>query len=224
MLDFLKIHYFDILYGIALVYSIIKYRYYFDSILKYFPILIGYTLLSELLGFIIRHSDNFQLVYKQGYSYYNQLIYNIFDVVFFLYFFYVFWQAVKNSKVKKFIKLGIVLFILVSIINPFTQDIVILPQMYAIITGSIVLIFCVLNYLYERREIKNEKQKANLLFWISIGLLTFYLFYPIVISIGILDYELYQQFRLGQINRILIAAMYSCFIIGFAKTKRRVVL
>lgn len=218
MLEILQSQYFIVFYTVALIYSIVRYKYYFDSALKYFPIIIAYTLLSEVLGLLIRDVEEFQIIYEKGYAYYNQLIFNIFDVIFFLYFFYVYRQSENDSKVKGLIGIGAILFVLAAIINPFIQDIMILPQMYTIITGSLVLIYCALDY------IKKNLSKHNLLFWVSVGLLTFYFFYPIIMSIGILDYVLYEKLQLHKLLRILISIMYGCFIIGFAKTKKRVVI
>lgn len=224
MLEVLQNQYFILFYGIALFYSIIKYKYYFDSILRYFPILIGYTLLTELLGLIIREFDSFQLVYIEGYSYYNQLIFNIFDIIFFLYFFFVFRKALHNSNTKRAIFISTFIYLLVAIINPFLQDILMFPQIWAIIIGSIILVFCCVNYLVEVKKAIQDNKRINLLFWICIGLLVFNIAYPIIMSIGVLNYELYEQLQLHIFLRALIATMYGFFIIGFVKTKKRVVL
>lgn len=117
--DFLLGNYFMALYAVALVLSILRYRRYFDSLLKYLPILIGYTLLSETLGYFIRVNDDLQIVYLEGYSFYNQFIFNIFDIIFFLYFYYVYWNAIQNIRFKKLIKYGAALFIISSLVNPF---------------------------------------------------------------------------------------------------------
>lgn len=206
------------------MYSIIRYRYYFDSVLKYLPIIIGYTLTSEILGVLIRDFDSFQLIYIEGYSYYNQLIFNIFDIVFFLFFFFVYRRAVKNDINKRSILVATVLFVITAIINPFFQNALIFPQMYTIIVGSLILIICIVFYLYEHISLKERRPKPNLLVWISIGLLIFYFFYPIIISIGILDSDLYQRFAMHKILRVLIVLMYGFFIVGFARMKKPLVL
>lgn len=224
MIEFLKNNYFIVLYAVALMFSMFRYRYYFDSALKYFPIIIAYTLLSEVLGLLIRDVEEFQIIYVKGYSYYNQLIFNIFDVIFFLYFFYVYRKATNNPKVKKFIGIGAIVFVIVSTINPFVQDMMLFPQMYTIIAGSLIIIGCALNYLVQKRKLEDLRQKSNLLWFISIGLLVFYLFYPVIMAIGVLDYQLFEKLQLIEVLRMLIAIMYSCFIIGFARTKKRVVL
>jgi len=215
VLDFLKNNYFLVFYAIAMVLSVIKYRRYFDSVLKYLPIIIAYTLLTEILGFLIRDVEEFQLIYEEGYSYYNQLIFNILDIIFFLYFYYVFWSTTQRIGNRKFIKYGALIFIIACFANPYFQDITVFPQLYAIISGSIVLIIAVILYLKE-----TGVKKERLLFWISLGLLAFYTFYPMIMSIGLINYDLYETFQLKHLHRILIVIMYCCFIIGFMRMKR----
>ena len=221
MLDFLTTYYFLVFYGITLVASIISYPKYYDTVLKYFPILITYTLLCELLGVLIRDSENFQIFYGQDYSNHNALIYNVFDIVFYLYFFYVYYKVISKSKSRKFIILGVCSFVIISLINPFFQDIRILPQSYAILIGSIFLIGSILCYFYELRLRKRIlKSNRNLLFWISIGLLIFYSPYPILISDWFWDARTYKKYHLSDIHLALIALMYLCFLIGFLRMRK----
>lgn len=220
VLEFLKNQYFVPLYGVTLFFSLIRYRRYFDSILKYLPIIIVYTLLTEILGYYILTYEEFQIIYIEKYAINNSLVYNIFDVVFFIYFFYIFWNTVENSKSKKIIKYGGILFILVSLINLFLQNFWLFPQVYSIIIGSAVLLLSLLLYLKELNK-KSERisKYNNLLFWISVGLIVFYPFYPLFIIIGLYHSELYSQ-SYSITHRALIAIMYICFIIGFIKMKR----
>jgi uncharacterized membrane protein YidH (DUF202 family) len=180
MLEYILNNYFMLLYFLALILSIAKYHLYYDTILKYLPILIVYTFLTETLGIIIRDVDEIQIIYKQEYYNYNTAIFNIFDIIFFLYFFYVFYHIIENSLCKKVIKYGSVVFVLTCTINLFVQDFYVDPQNYAIIIGAIILLYAVLNYLY---NIFSKKHKLplhnNLLFWISLGILIFYTFYPV---------------------------------------------
>ena len=218
--DILFDNYFMALYAIALLLAIVRYKRYFDSLLKYLPILIAYTLISEILGLVIREYDDIQIVYLEGYSYYNMLIFNIFDIIFFLYFFHVYRNAISSFKFKNWIKYGAILFIVCSIINPFFQDFLLYPQMMASTIGSIVLIFSILLYFLDKKDITNVPNRQNLLFWISWGLLLFYIFYPFILLLGYFDYELYKQFHIQKVHHILIAVMYSCFILGFILMRR----
>ena len=115
---------------------------------------------------------------------------------------------------------GAAVFIIVSIINVFFQNFWMLPQLYAVSTGSIILIIGILMYLATLRKRGNPvRLRHNLLFWISLGLLLFYPFYPLFLIIGVHYSDLYSSF-FGVIHRALIAAMYSCFIVGFVFLKR----
>ncbi len=218
MIEFLKNNYFIPIYGIALIIAIFRYRLYYESVLKYFPILIAYALLSEILGYFILNFENFQIIYSNKYYYSNSFIFNIYDVVFFLYFYFLYWRILTNSKYKDIIKYGVILYLISTIINPFFQNVFIFPQIYASTVGSSVLIISILFYF---NQIKQHKEnKNNLLVWLSIGLLIFNLFFPIVMLTGRYNYDFYQKFYFRQIHYFLIATMYTCFIIGFIKMKR----
>lgn len=220
ILEFLKENYFLALYAIALLLSVLRYKRYFDSLLKYLPIIIAYTLISEILGLLIRENDNIQIVYLEGYSFYNILIFNIFDIVFFLYFFSVYRNVVTEIKYRNWIKYGAFLFIACTLINPFFQNFVLYPQLIASTVGAIVLIFAILLYFIGKKTISNLPNHQNLLFWISMGLLLFYTFYPFILLIGHFDYELYQKLHIRFIHHLLIAVMYSCFVLGFVLMRR----
>lgn len=219
ILTCLKDNYFMLFYGVALVVSLYKYRLYYNSILKYLPILIGYTLLTEILGTIIRDIEEIQIVYIEAYSHYNSLVYSIFKIVFLFYFYFVFWKIIKNVKYKSIIKYGALAYLITTLINPFFVNFIIFPQIYASTIGAFVLIISIL--LYFKEILSNQKNKNTLLVWIGIGLLIFHVFYLPIQYAGRFDYDLYQKYHFRQIHHFIIALMYSCYIIGFLKIKRR---
>lgn len=219
--NFIREFWSILIYGVTFLLSIYRYRKYFDSVLKYFPILIGYTFLSETLGAYIRENENIQIVFLDEHSVNNSLVFNIFDVVFFSYFFYVFWKTLKSQKHKNVVKYGSLLFVIACFLNPFVQDFILYPQVYAITIGSIILILSILLYYKQLNENKNGLPKRNnLLFWVALGLLVFYFFYPFLIIIGLSFSEIYIKFNVRQIHQFLIFLMYSCFILGFLKMRR----
>lgn len=218
MLDFIQNNYFLPFYAIAFALSLWRYKWYYDSILKYFPIIIGYTFLSEVLGFIIFNFESFQIVYSEKYPYANNFIFNIFEMVFFLYFYYVYYKCVNKIPYQKLIKYGAMGYFIASFINPFYQDIFIFPQVYASSVGSMVLILAIVLFLLENRKVPAKVN--NLLFWVSAGLLIFNLFFPIIMLTGLYNYELYQDLNLRHFHYIMIVVMYTCFIIGFIKMHR----
>ena len=217
VLEYLGNQYFMLCYPIALFLSIKKYHLYFNTVLKFLPILIGYTLLSEVLGLIIRDYDSFQIVTVAEYSYANNLIFNIYDVVFFLYFYYVYWKILKIEKHKSLIHYGVYLYLGSCIMNAFFQEFTIFPQIFASSTGSLLLIFCI--YFYFSKINKGLHIKDDLLAWLSLGLLVFNLFFPFVMIIGQFDNSLYQSLHLRQVHYVLITAMYVCIIIGLLRVR-----
>lgn len=216
-LAFLKDNFSLILYGIALVISVFRYRRYFDSKLKYFPILIGYTFCTEILGMLIKREEAFSIFFSKENELSNNLIYNIFDIFFYLYFFYIYWYAIKNTQHKRWIKNGGILFLAVSLINPFFQNFIFIPQIYSMIAGSATITLASILYL---KQLSNSKDNRNynLLFWISLGLLAFYPFCPIIFIILVyFDYSIFQSLYIDVLHQFLICLMYTCFIIGFLK-------
>ena len=64
-------------------------------------------------------------------------------------------------------------------------------------------------------------QKYNLLFWISTGLLVFYLFFPFILLLGYVNYSFYAQFNLRTVLLFLIVFMYLCINLGLLIGKRK---
>lgn len=214
---------FHILYALTFAFAVVKYPKYYDSVLKYFPIIIAYTLLTEILGWYILTYEDFQLIYLDQINKYelnNAIVYNIFDIIFYLYFFHLYRHVMKKAKHKLVIRYGAILFIIISIINPFLQDFRLYPQLYAIIAGSSILVSCGVLYIRQCSENDDNNLKySNILFWISIGLLSFHPFYPVLMSIGTKINEFYVP-AFNTIHNLLIIIMYACFIIGFLRMRR----
>ncbi|SNR30846.1 hypothetical protein SAMN04488009_1121 [Maribacter sedimenticola] len=220
-MEYLINNYFILFYALALVLSIGTYKHYYNSILKYLPILFTYTMLTELFGMIIRDIDDIQIIYKEEYYNYNTPIFNIFDIIFYLYFLYIYYKLSTNTLHKEIIKYGGMAFLLTCIINLWIQDFYTEPQVLAIIIGSLLLIFGALTYLRElNSKIPRTQRYTTLLFWVSTGLLIFYSCYPITMYLLSFKYDIYIQLGLTNLHYASIAAMYTCFIIGFISMKR----
>ena len=206
---------FMLIYGLVLVLSLIKYKYYYDTRLKAFPILIAYILLTEIFGGLIRNIDEIQIVFEADYQNHNHLIYNILDIIFFLYFFYIYHGSTTNLKLKKHTKWAAILFCIAAVINPFFENFTIRPQLIVILTGSLALLFFATMYLKETSKIRIAFSNYHkLLQWVSIGILGFYPFYPFIIGIGQVNEELYNKMYLHKLLLVLITVMYGSFIIG----------
>ena len=221
LLAFLTDNYFMIIYGVALILSVYKYKYYYDSALKTFPIIIGYVLLTEILGFLIAESNEIQLVFEEGYANHNHLIYNILDIILFLYFIRVFRKSISNLRSKQLILYGTIGFLLISICNAFFQDFRLHPQLATMGFGAILLIFCALTYYMEIKEKPKRFSNYNrLLRHIVVGILLFYPFYPVIISVGYFNPGLFLDLDLRTLLFTLILIMYSSFIIGFLSLRK----
>lgn len=211
-------------YGVTLVLSVVKYSKYYDTPLKYFPIILLYTFLNEILGYFIFNYEEYALVLDKAYNSYTVVIYNIYNVFFYCYFFYLFSNYIENKIQRNIIRIGSLAFLIIAAINPFFQNVLIENQTYTYVFGGLVLLITVLFYgLQPLSEKKNMNLKNNILGWLSVGLFIFYSGYlPIKISryMNSLSGEIEAPY-VRRIHLSLIAAMYICFIIGLLRMKRR---
>ncbi len=214
-------------YAITFVVTLWRYPKYYNTPLKFFPIIIAYTLLNEVIaGILLKNPDLFILPINNFYSNYNYFIYNIYNIIYFLYFFLLFWKYIDNIIYKKLILIGSIVFTLISFINIFIQNIYNKPQIITYSFGSIFLIILILTYFNQIEWHQNKLNPTkNILFWIGWGLLIFYS--------GYLPIKLFKYFKaseyeahinlyvwLKRFHLFLIPVMYTCFIIGFIKMKR----
>lgn len=214
---------FLILYAITVGVAIWRYPKYFDTPLKFFPILLMYTFLNELFGSIIYSQDDISLVLGPLF-YNNWIIFNIYNIVFFLYFYYIYWSYLKTGSHKKMVVIGALLFMTASFFNIFFQDFTYEPQLYAYITGGIVLIICIVLYALQLKQFTgNWFVPHNLICWLGLGMLVFYIGY---VPIKILRqynaaHELLEGPWVRSVHIALILIMYSCFIVGFVRMSRK---
>lgn len=174
-------------------------------------------MMTEYLGFYLRDVvRDYPL---------NKFIYNIYYLIHFTFFFYIFMKMIENDRFKKKIKIALILFWLF-----FLGDIIftgIFKDAFIItyIAGACILIFCIILYYISILQsslvlvIKND-----LLFWVSVGLFLFYIGY---IPIKIIRSWFYESNDLSFFNILmviqssLIIVMYLCFLIGFLWMKKR---
>ncbi len=182
-----------------------------------------YTLLTELLGYIIKWNEEYDFVLSDVLEYNNWVIYNIYDIIFFLYFLYVYWLSINSKSIRNFIRIAGIVVIIASLINLFTSDFRIRFQMITYFTGAFMLIICIVLYFRHLRS-KNGSWfiQTNLLSWLSIGILIFLAGYIPIIVLGhfnIVSGEDYQIIR--RIHLMLILIMNGCFIVGFIRVSRK---
>jgi len=218
-IEFISKHYFLVIYGITWFFSVANYKKYFDTVLKYFPILIAYTFLNELLGTLVL-LEEFALFAK--YSAKNALVYNIYSIIFFPYFFFVYWKLIENSYYKNWIKYLALTTILSVLINSSFTNPLIEPLYFTIVYASIILVICITFHALDKKNKGSWNfEKYNLIRWISTGLIVFYTIFPIIFLINFFNKYLWIKYNLGAFQKILIVIMYVLFCIGFSISRRR---
>jgi len=220
--SFISSHYILPFYLLVWIAAMARYRTYFDTPLKFYPIYLMYTFFTELLGYFIRFYDEFQVVSDSKYDWYNVIVYNIYSVISFSFFYYIYWRVVKQKKHKDWIKIGAAVSLSSYLISLFFQDPFYSNLYYADLVASMILVWNI--YLYFK-EIKTESIpypiKHNLMFWTSLGLVVFHLVFPFLHIIGYEAPEIWVAYRLRRVLKILILFMYGSFLIGVLVHKRK---
>lgn len=213
---------FVVLYLVTWIISVYRYRRFFDTPLKFFPMIIMYTFFTELLGYFIMYNDEFQFFSDSKHTINNFIIYNIYQVVFFVYMFNVYRKILKNKRLKKYI----FYFIIISSLGYITNAILINPlinQMtYAHILGSVLMVLISLMYLREKlNEESGHLLKFNLMFWVTIGLFAFYIPFPLILTFYKIKAVYGIWIFLKPILVTSIILMYGFIIFGLLIGKRR---
>ncbi|MCK0188375.1 hypothetical protein [Arenibacter sp. F20364] len=212
------------LYAVTLLIALIKYPKYYSTPLKYFPILLMYTFLTELLGYFTKHYEVFHISIFSSFIRHNVIIYNIYNLVFFSYFFYVYWSYIGNKKYRKFIIFAAIFYLLVSLINPFFQSFKLESQVYSYLAGALAIIICIVLFFMEHRNnSKTLDYRFTGIKWISIGLLIFYVGYSPIKASRFYNYtyQINEYVHLRRMHLLLILLMYISIIIGFLRMKRK---
>lgn len=209
-----------LLYLTTWVISVIQYKRFFDTPLKYFPMLIIYTFFTEVLGYFIKYNDQFLFFSDDRYAWHNVIIYNIYQLIFFLFFYRVYQRTLKKASHKTWVKYGSYLCILAYVIDSIIYNPLHNRLSHAHIVGSVILIFILILYFLEKKSEESlYPQKHNLLFWVSMGLFAFYFVFPLVLIFGNVSIDLQFYFRRTLLS--MIGVMYGCFIIGLLVGKRQ---
>jgi len=209
------------LYAVALLMALIRYPKYYSSPLKYFPVLLMYTFLTELLGYFTKNYEVFHISIFTTIVNHNVIIYNIYNLVFFTYFFYVYWIYIESKKFKNIIFYCGIFFLIISFVNLFFQNFKLESQIFSYLAGAIIILICTILFFREHRKASKKLDYSYTgIKWISIGLLIFFVGYaPIKASRFYNHLNEYLHFR--RIHLTLIILMYLCFIIGFLRMKRK---
>lgn len=222
LFKYLSNHFYLPLYLITWVIAVVRYRKYFDTPLKYFPIIIIYTFFTELLGVIIKYNNNFQFFSDGRYAWHNVIIYNIYQVVFFIFFFEVYRRLTKKQAIKKQIRYLSIFCISAYVINALVYNPLHNQMTHAHIFGSLMMIYIVILYFKEKHhEGLAQPLKFNLMFWISSGLMIFYTLFPIVSIIYLLNFDIGIQIYFRPLLLTAIVLMYTLINIGLIVGKRK---
>ena len=211
------------LYAITLLIALWRYRRYYDTALKYLPILLFYTFLSELLGGIIRDTENMNLFLNDFYANNNSVIANIYYIISFLFFLVIYYLYLKHPMHRRIILFLIVVFVLTAIANAIYESFLTISQVYTYVVGGISMIISTALYF---KENKSERQQSfnprDLLSWISLGMLLFYLVYTPIKIMKQYWLMLGEQAPVWsrRLHLSVLIFMYLCFITGFIKMDR----
>lgn len=213
-------HYFIPFYFLALIVSIVTYRKYFDTELKYFPIIIAYTFFNELLGLFIRYTDTFAFFNESSSD--NDILFNLYTLIFFGYFYFTYWKIIANKASKDIIRILALVAAISFLINALFSNPLKVNLFYATSICSWVLLVIIGLYFKHLSPNWNwQREKYNLMVWTSIGLGIFYAMLPILFLVGFLEFELWQKYNLRELLKVLIVLMNAIFIIGFLISRRR---
>ncbi len=190
----------------AIVGTIYYHKYKNAPVLKYFIFLLWYVVCNEFIGLYIR-------LYGSGY---NALIINIYNLINFSYILFLFKNYLNSAKGKKLVLILCILYLISFIINGFYENYLIDFQSIPYIIAAFFVVITILLYF---REILNSEKvlhaKKNLLFWIGVGLLLYFVGnIPFRIIRNYYEY-LSDASTLFLVNFTLAVIMNVCFIIGF---------
>ncbi|WP_157972891.1 hypothetical protein [Aureibaculum luteum] len=204
----------------AIVGTVYFYKYKHTT-LKYFLYLLWYITITEFLGWYIRVTGNMAYIDENGWIY-NKWLYNILNIVTFSTVYIIYYRYLKTQLFKKWIKVFLIVFLLVNILNwAFIQNFIKEGAVFPKIIGSVFLIISIIFYFIEL--LRSEKIvifHRLLLFWISVGLLLFYTgTIPFVLKWnGFMVIKGVHELFL--ILYILAIIMYLTFTFGFIWSKK----
>jgi hypothetical protein len=181
-----------------------------------------------LLTVIAETLPSFKLIQIVKINDSNHWFYNIFTVIEFLLYTYIFSLAITNAKIKSIMRWSIPTFLIVAAINIFF-----IQKFYKFHTISyrigavMIVIWC---YLYFRQLLQLEEDivlAKNPMFWVSTGLLFFYLgFFVYMSAFDVIVYKnlSYNKDLWHGISYSLNTLLYCCFLIALLCPPRRAIL
>ncbi len=195
----------------ACVTGFVYYKKLRFSVYKWFPVYLAFIVLSELLGEILRVPS----LAKFNSAYFNDLV----IPVEFLFFFWLFFQSFKKSKYKTLPVICSVIYL-----GAWITDLVYFSRFlsyfyfFSYTFGNLLLLVLILVFFI---QLVNSDAilsfRKNILFWVSLGLLIFYLgSFPYYGLRNLIVYK-YPVFNTiyGHVVVVLNCIMYLMFTLSF---------
>lgn len=224
LLDLVLENLYRPLYAVSVLIALIKYPKYYNTPLKMFPVILMYTFLTELLGYITKNYEVYNVSLFSAFVQHNVIIYNIYNIIFFSFFFYVYWSYIDNPKYKDHILYGSILFLIVTVINAFIQSFILESQIYTYLVGGLLIMYCTILFFLERKKIKGKQDyRYTSIKWISIGIFVFYAGYLPIKASRFYNYlyKINEYVHLRRIHLLLVSILYICIIIGLLRMRRK---
>lgn len=210
-----------IFYFVALVVSLTTFRKYFDTPLRFFPLLIAYTFFNEVLGYFIFTYEEFSFFENEEYDWHNVIIYNIYHVFFFGYLYWLYFQLLKNKRQHLLIKIFAGATFIAYCISLFFQNPFHSGLYFADCLACVFVVVLVLLHFKHLRQInKTQPSRYNHMVWFGLGMLVFHIFYPYYVLNGYHNVDFFLEYNLRQVLWGFVSVMYSLFITGFLLGKR----
>ncbi len=198
----------------------VTYKKFVDTPLRFFPLLIAYTLFNEVLGYFILNYEEFSFFDETEYQWHNTVIYNLYQLVFFGYFFWLYHTLFKTQMHRSVILFGAILTAIAYLISLFFQNPLHSNLYYADCLGCLVIIIAVVLHFRELSRTNRRLSRYNLMVWINWGMLIFHLYFPYYILNGYLNVDFYLKYGLRQVLWVIVSVMYGLFILGFLLSRR----
>lgn len=200
-----------LLYAIVSMLAIWKYNYYKHTALRFLLFYMLLQMVAEYIGMYLGKTYGA-----------NAWWYSVSYFFSFLYIYLIFRDGVQSRKFKKNISRGMFLYIVsyISLVLIFGFDAISNTSIY--IFGASIAIGCIVLYYVDLLKTNNiVSMRTNLLFWVSVGLLLFYVGYLPIKSIYLVSKQLLALSAFKGIHYTLIIIMNLCFITGFLLVKPR---
>ncbi len=209
-------------YLLAVLAALWRYPRYFDTPMRYFPVLLMYTLATEILGILTIEYNEISLFVNDLFRNYNWLIYNIYLILFTVYFVQVYYRVIQKTSHRNLILASAGGFLFVCALNSQLQSFQFEMQLWSYLTGSAVLVLGSVLYLVHRKKRSGRLfSDRDLLSWVSLGLALFYTgFIPVTLIRNYNSlYQLADPVVIRFLLQGLIFAMYGCIIVGFLRMR-----